>query len=163
MNYTPKDGFPYYFNLTGNIDLKSLFDSSKTIEFLNSIEEEKAKYRYASGKWSIKQVVGHITDHERIKMQRAFLTSRSIPTQLWGYNQEMLVNNSRFDELTFQHLINDYQNVRKASISFIDGLSERQLNIKGMANEHEIILKDFLISIVGHEMHHINILKEKYL
>lgn len=163
MIYTPVDGFPYYFNLVKNMDCKPLFYSLSTITFLSSINEEESTYRYAPNKWSIKQIVGHITDHERIKIFRAFLMSRNESLQLWGYDQNQLVDNSRFEELTLQQLVTDFQNVRNASISFVETLSENQLKIKGMARQHEITLKDFLKSIIGHEMHHINIIKEKYL
>jgi uncharacterized damage-inducible protein DinB len=163
MSYTPSDGFPYYHSLTKDTSCQKLFSSTSTFEFLDSIDREKAKYRYALGKWNIKQLVGHITDHERIKMSRAHLLSRNEPVQLWGYDQNTLVENSRFDELTFKHLVIDFTNVRKASISFIEGLSKNQLKIKGMANEYEITLDDFLKSIIGHEIHHINIIKEKYI
>jgi len=162
MRYVPKDGFPYYYNLVRNMDCVPLFSSSSTFKFLDTIDEKKAAYRYAPDKWSIKQIVGHITDHERIKMFRAFLLSRNEPIELWGYDQNSLVENSRFEEMTFQQLITDFQNVRKASISFVNGLSKGQLNIKGMARQYEITLRDFLKSIVGHEIHHINIIKERY-
>lgn len=163
MSYTPSDGFPYYYDLASHTSCQSLFSSSSTSEFLESIDEEKATYRYAPNKWSIKQVLGHIVDHERIKILRALLLSRNESVQLWGYDQNSLVENSRFDELTFKQLTLDFENVRKASISFLEGLSRSQLHIKGMANEVEITLEDFLKSIIGHEIHHINIIKERYL
>ena len=163
MNYTPKDGFPYYLDLVKNSDCLTLFTSETTAAFLNSISEEKATFRYETGKWSIKQVVGHITDHERIKIFRAFLLSRNNEVELWGYDQNLLVRNSRFEELTFSQLLTDYKNVRQATISFIESLSKSQLNIKGRARQHEITLENFLKSIVGHEMHHINIIQERYL
>lgn len=163
MKYTPEDGFPYYFNLAAHADCKSLFSSLSTFTFLDSIPEEKADHRYTPDKWSIKQVVGHITDHERIMLFRAFSMSRNELVELWGYDQNLLVDNSRFDELTFQELTTDFLNVRKASISFIAGLSDRQLKIKGMARQHEVTLEDFLKSIIGHEMHHIKSIKERYL
>ena len=163
MRYIPKDGFPYYFDLVGNIDLETLFSSLSTFTFLDSIDEKKAAYRYAPDKWSIKQIVGHITDHERIKIFRAFLLSRNESVELWGYDQNSLVENSRFEEMTFQQLKTDLQNVRKASISFVDALSKEQLKIKGMARQYEITLEDFLKSVIGHEIHHINIIKERYL
>jgi uncharacterized damage-inducible protein DinB len=163
MKYLPEDGFPYYFELVKDDDLYTLFSLLSTFTFLSSISEEKAAYRYAPNKWSIKQIVGHITDHERIKMFRAFLMSRNELVQLWGYDQNFLVDNSRFEELTFQQLRTDFLNVRKASISFVETLSERQLNIKGMAKQYEITLESFLKSIIGHEIHHINIIKERYI
>lgn len=163
MKYTPKDGFPYYFDLVKDMDCPSLFSDSSTSTLLNSISEEKAVYSYAPDKWSIKQVVGHITDHERIKMFRAFLLSRNEQLELWGYDQNSLVDNSRFDELSFKQLLTDFVNVRKASIGFIDTLSEKQLRLKGMARQYEITLEDFLKSIIGHERHHIGIIKERYI
>jgi uncharacterized damage-inducible protein DinB len=163
MKYTPEDGFPYYFDLVKNRGCLSLFTSEQAFIFLNSISEEKALYRYEMDKWSIKQIVGHITDHERIKIFRAFLLSRNSEVELWGYDQNLLVNNSRFEELTFSELLTDYKNVRMATISFIESLSKNQLNIKGLARQQKITLEDFLKSITGHEIHHINIIKENYL
>jgi hypothetical protein len=163
MKYTPEAGFPYYFDLVNNKSYQIIFSSTSTIKFLNSINEEKAIYRYAPTKWSIKQIIGHITDHERIMVFRAFLMSRNQLVELWGYDQNSLIDNSRFDELTLKELITDFVNVRKASISFIEGLSERQLRIKGMVRQYEITLEDFLKSIIGHEKHHIKILKERYI
>jgi hypothetical protein len=65
MKYKPEDGFPYYFDLVKDRDCKSLFSLSSTFKFLNSINEEQSEYRYAPEKWSFKQIVGYITDHER--------------------------------------------------------------------------------------------------
>lgn len=162
MKYTPKDGFPYYVNLVGDTDCKSLFESQETFTYLKTIDEEKANYRYAHEKWSIKEVVGHIADHERIKMYRAFLLSRRQSVQLWGYDQDSLVENSRFTELTLGALTEDLRAVRMASQHFVRSLSEEQMGIKGMARDLEITLKEFLMSIIGHEIHHFNILKERY-
>ena len=163
MRYTSEDGFPYYFDFVKIRDVQSLFTSVSTFTFLNSIDEEKAVYRYAPDKWNIKQIVGHLTDHERIKMYRAFLMSRNELVQLWGYDQNFLVENSRFEELPWQKLVTDFENVRKASASFVEALSESQLRIKGWARQYEITLEDFLKSIIGHEMHHINVIKERYI
>jgi len=163
MKYKPEDGFPYYFSLVKDDDLLTLFSSVDTFIFLKSINEEKAAHRYAPDKWSIKEIVGHITDHERIKMFRAFQVSRMEEVQLWGYDQNFLVKNSRFNELAMQQLVDDFYHVRKASKSFVDTLSKRQLNIKGWARQYEITLEDFLKSIIGHEIHHLNTIKVKYL
>lgn len=162
MNYSPDDGFPYYLALTENRSCDELFSSSLTFSLLGGIDETKANYRYAEGKWSIKQVVGHITDHERIMMFRTFLFSRKQPVELWGYPQNSLVGNSRFDQLPLHQLMNDFQQVRNASISFIETLSSAQMALMGKASRHDVSLEDFLKSIIGHEIHHVNILKERY-
>lgn len=163
MYYTPEQGFPYYYELAKEGEVQSMYSSTPTLTLLQTIKEEIANYRYAPDKWSIKQIIGHITDHERIKMFRAFQLSRKEIVQLWGYDQDFLVMNSRFYELSEQILLTDYINVRKASSSFIETLSPEQLKIKGMARKCEITLEEFLKSIIGHEKHHLNIIKEKYL
>lgn len=163
MKYKIEDGFPYYIELLGNLDYKQLFSSQETFALLESINEQQGSYRYAPGKWSIKQIVGHITDHERIMTYRALRFSRRDTTQLPGYEQTMFVENSRFDELSLQHLITDFKSVRAATNSFIDSLSEAQLNLKGFAWKYELTVEEFLKATIGHELHHITILKERYL
>ena len=162
MPYKSSEGFPYYYELVKTKSLPDAFHESATLVALQNLSEQKAAYRYKADKWSIKQVVGHIADHERIKMFRAFQLSRNLQIELWGYDQEWLVKNSQFDKLTLQALLQDFANVRKSSVSFIQSLSRRQLDIKGKARHYEISLEEFLISIVGHEIHHVNILQEKY-
>jgi uncharacterized damage-inducible protein DinB len=163
MKYTVQDGFPYYIELVENANYRQLFNSEENFSLLESLNEEEATYRYAPGKWSVKQIVGHITDHERIMMYRALRFSRKDTTQLPGYDQNLLVDNSRFDELSLQQLLTDFKNVRAATNSFIDSLSPSQLNLKGFAWKYELSVEEFLKATIGHEMHHINIIKEKYL
>ena len=163
MEYKPEDGFPYYYSLANDASLDALFSAPKTFALLNSIDDEKGNYAYAPKKWTIKEVVGHITDHEKIKMFRAFQLSRKEKVELWGYDQNFLVRNARFNALSMEQLITDLSSVRKASISFIDTLSEKQLNSKGMAKSHKITLEEFLKSIIGHERHHVQIIEQKYL
>ncbi len=163
MAYKSADGFPYYRSLVKDEEVHSLFASTATFPFLASIGEEQAKQRYAPDKWSIKQVVGHITDHERIKMFRAFQLSRQMPVELWGYDQEHLVTYARFDDLKLEQLIQDLTNVRQASLSFIKTLSTNQFNLIGQARQYQITLEDFLKSIIGHERHHLQIIREKYM
>src|SRR6478609_2034039 len=130
MQYTVQDGFPYYIELLGDADYRQLFSSQENFALLETISEVNAGYRYAPGKWSIKQIVGHITDHERIMTYRALRFSRKDTTQLPGYDQNLLVDNSRFDELSLHQLLTDFKNVRAAINSFIDSLSPSQLNMK---------------------------------
>jgi uncharacterized damage-inducible protein DinB len=163
MNYTVQDGFPYYIELLGSEDYRLLFSSQDNFALLNAISEEQATYRYAADKWSIKQIVGHITDHERIMTYRALRFSRKDTTQLPGYDQNLFVDNSRFDELSFHQLVTDFKNVRAATNSFIESLSDAQLRLKGAAWKYELTVEEFLKATIGHELHHIEIIKEKYL
>lgn len=163
MQYTVNDGFPYYIELTEGEDYRQLFTSPQTFDLLKTISEEQSAYRYAPGKWSIKQIVGHITDHERIMVYRALRFSRKDPTLLPGYDQNLLVENSRFDDISYEELIKDFENVRASSNSFINMLSAEQLQLKGKAWKYELTVEEFLKAIVGHELHHVKILKERYL
>lgn len=163
MKYTVADGFPYYIELIGNSDYQQLFYDLKSFALLESLSETQASYRYAPGKWSIKQIIGHITDHERIMMYRALRFSRKDSTALPGYDQNVLVENSRFDELSLKQLVTDFKHVRKASNSFIEMLSPEQLTLKGFAWKYELTVEEFLKATIGHELHHMTIIKEKYL
>ncbi|POY35949.1 DinB family protein [Solitalea longa] len=163
MKYTVQDGFPYYIELLGNTSYQQLFSSNENLTLLESLDEEKATHRYAAGKWSIKQIIGHITDHERIMTYRALRFSRNDKTLLPGYDQNLFVENSRFDELSFKQLLTDFKNVRSATNSFIDSLSEEQLSLKGQAWKYELTVEEFLQATAGHEVHHINIIKERYV
>lgn len=163
MKYSVQDGFPYYIELIGSADYKQLFSSPATFVLLEKISEEQANYRYAPDKWSIKQIVGHVTDHERIMTYRALRFSRKDNTQLPGYDQNLFVDNSRFNELSFQQLLTDFKNVRAATNSFIDSLSELQLRLKGFAWKYELTVEEFLKATIGHEIHHIDIMKDRYL
>jgi uncharacterized damage-inducible protein DinB len=163
MKYSVGDGFPYYIELVGDKDYRQLFQSGENICQIKSLTEEQSKHRYAPGKWSIKQIVGHITDHERVMIYRSLRFSRKDKTTLPGYDQDVLVSNSRFDELSLDQLISDLKNVRQASISFIDSLSQKQLSLKGTAWKYELTVEEFLKATIGHELHHIKIIKEKYL
>jgi len=163
MKYSINDGFPYYIELVSDKDYRQLFVSNANLDLLKSLTEEQAAYRYAPGKWSIKQIVGHVTDHERIMTYRALRFSRKDQTLLPGYDQNLLVENSRFDEISFGELIKDFENVRAATNSFIKSLSPDQLQLKGVAWKYELTVEKFLKATIGHELHHVAILKERYL
>jgi uncharacterized damage-inducible protein DinB len=163
VKYTVQDGFPYYIELLGSKDYKFIFSAQDSFALLDTINEEQANYRYAPGKWNIKQIVGHITDHERIMIYRALRFSRKDTTLLPGYDQNLFVDNSNFSELSFRQLLTDFKNVRSATNSFIDSLSELQLRLKGTAWKYELTVEEFLKATIGHEIHHIDIIKERYL
>jgi uncharacterized damage-inducible protein DinB len=163
MKYTINDGFPYYIELLGDKDYHQLFLSKENFNLLKSLKEEQAAYRYAPGKWSIKQIIGHMTDHERIMTYRALRFSRKDKTPLPGYDQNVFVDNSRFDEQPASQLIQDFENVRNASNSFIQSLSKEQLLLTGTAWKYELTVEEFLKATIGHEVHHMEIIKQKYL
>ena len=163
MKYSINDGFPYYIELLGDKDYRPLFFAKEAIALLGPLTEEKASYRYATDKWSIKQIIGHMTDHERIMTYRALRFSRKDKTALPGYDQQLFVDNSRFDEQPVSQLIQDFENVRNATISFMNSLSPEQLVLTGTAWKYELTVEEFLKATIGHELHHIDIIKQKYM
>src|SRR4051812_19198018 len=104
MALTPSSGFPYYISLTDNLDLKTLFESEENYKKLSLLKEEQSQFRYEPEKWSIKQVLGHVTDHERIMSYRALRISRKDLTPLSGYDQDLFVEHGRFDERSWTEL-----------------------------------------------------------
>lgn len=163
MKNSINDGFPYYIELVENLDYTWLFKSDDHIKLLESLTEVQASYRYASGKWSVKQIVGHITDHERIMVYRALRFSRKDKTPLPGYDQDLYVDNGGFDDLPFSIILNDFKNVRHATNSFIATLSPEKFKLTGTAWKYELTIADFLKATIGHEIHHFAVLKQKYL
>jgi uncharacterized damage-inducible protein DinB len=163
MNTTVKDGFPYYIELLGNQNYIDLLFSEENSNFLRNISEEKSNFRFADGKWNIKQIVGHLTDHERIMTYRLLRISRKDETILPGYDQEAFILNSRFENLSYSIILEDFLNVRKSTQSFSRTLSEEQLQLKGKIWKFEMTIEDYFKALMGHELHHNYVLKEKYL
>jgi uncharacterized damage-inducible protein DinB len=163
MALSPSAGFPYYISLVSGLDIGTVFKSEENLLLLSSIDETTSTYRYESGKWSIKQVLGHITDHERIMGYRAMRISRKDQTILPGYDQDLLVENGRFDERSWKELVQDYKNVRQATLSLIESFSKEQLEYKGFVWKYELPVLDILKATIGHEVHHVQVLKEKYI
>jgi uncharacterized damage-inducible protein DinB len=163
MKLTPASGFPYYIQLVGETDYTSLFLSRKNFDLLESISEQQSAFRYAVGKWSVKQIVGHIADHERIMIYRALRFSRKDNTPLPGYDQNPYVDNSRSDDILFTDLVQDFKNVRSSTISFMNMLSDEQLALKGTASDQQLTVEEILKATIGHEVHHMQVLQERYM
>jgi uncharacterized damage-inducible protein DinB len=162
MALTVSAGFPYYIDLLNGSDFLEILKSDDVFKLFEGIDDEKSRHRYAAGKWTIKQIVGHISDHERIMIYRALRFSRKDATILPGYDQNVLVEGGRFDEIDFKDLLNDLRNVRNSTLSFAQMLSEKQLKLKGTASNFEISVEDILKATAGHQVHHLQILKERY-
>ena len=163
MNFTVSDGFPYYIALAGSSSISELFNSDVNFKLLTSLTEKQLTSRYEPGKWSIKEIIGHMTDHERIMSYRTLRFSRKDPTLLPGYDQELFVKNSRFHEIKSSELIDDFKNVRKATISLMNSFSAEQLLLKGKAWKFELTVEEMLKATIGHELHHMSVIREKYL
>jgi hypothetical protein len=158
---------PYYEKyislVPGNDVLTSLRSQGKeTSELLSSVSEQKGDYRYAPDKWSVKEVVGHLSDTERIFNYRALRISRNDPTPLEGFEQDDYVSNGSFGQSSLRDLVENLANVRQATISLFRQLSEEAWSRRGVANNAAVSVRALAYIIAGHELHHRKILKEKY-
>ncbi len=126
------------------------------------IPERKASYRYAKGKWSVKELLGHLIDAERIFSYRALRISRKDKTHLSGFDENLYVKNSNFDKRKLKDLLEEFILVRQANIIMIKSFTEDMLKQRGNANNHPITVRALVYVMYGHTRHHIEILKERY-
>ena len=141
--------------------LKENFD--KTKEFILSIPEEKLTYRYAKDKWSIKEILVHIIDDERIYAYRALCFARNDKTELPGFEQEDYATFSNANNRSIENILNEYESVRNATITLFESFDKTALLREGVANKNKVTVRALGYHLAGHELHHINIIKEKYL
>ena len=134
-----------------------------TIALLRPLTEEQAAYRYAEGKWSIKQVIGHLADTERIFVYRALRIARGDQTPLPGFNENVYVDQGAFDDRPLQSVLAEFEATRAATAAFFQGLPEPAWARMGTANDYPISVRALAFIVAGHELHHRALLQERYL
>ena len=135
----------------------------ETLRLLGGISESQAASRYAPGKWSIKELVGHVIDSERLFACRALRFARNDKAALAGFDQDEYVKNGGFDDRKLADLAEEFSHVRRANMLLFASLGEETRGRRGIANEVEVSVRALLYIIAGHERHHAEILKTRYL
>jgi uncharacterized damage-inducible protein DinB len=130
---------------------------------LGGISEERGGYAYAEGKWSIRQVVGHCIDGERIFSYRALAIARGEQRPLPGMDQDEYMAHSNFDSRTLADLAAEFAHARAANVLMFQGLSEDAWLRRGTASEREVSVRALAHIVVGHVAHHMNVLRARYL
>lgn len=141
--------------------LKSSLDQTKKL--INNLSNEELDFRYAKNKWSIKEVLVHIIDDERIYGYRALSFARNDKTNLPGFEQEDYNINSDTSERTIESILEEYEALRLSTISLFNGLSDKALKRIGVANGNKASARALGYHILGHDLHHIKIIKDLYL
>jgi hypothetical protein len=159
---------PYYapyIQLIPDIDLISALKEAerKIMEVTHGISEQQANHRYEAGKWSIKEVISHLNDAERVFTYRALRFSRNDKTELSGFDENNWVPESNAQFRKLQDILKEHHIVRQSSLSFFENITEEMSHRKGMANGKEISVRALGFIICGHALHHANILSERYL
>jgi len=168
MRPNPGDYDPYFERyiklIEGDDIIKILYEQNKiTRELINSISDYKGNYRYADGKWTIKEVIGHILDSERILAYRALSLARGEKKSLPGFDHEDYVREGNFNSRELLEVSFEFKLLRESNLLQFKNFSEEMLCKKGFADEASVTVLALLYIIGGHEKHHLNVLEEKYL
>ena len=134
-----------------------------TIAFLNRIPAEKSLSRYAPGKWSVREVLGHMIDTERVFAYRALRIGRGDATPLAGFEQDDYIKGAAFDSVGWKSLIEEFEAVRRANILMFSGFTDDAWTRSGTANKSPITVRAIAWIIAGHELHHRKVIEENYL
>lgn len=146
-------------------DLVSMFreQTQEILAFLSRLSEEQGNHRYAPDKWSIKQVVGHLTDTGRIMSYRLLRIARGDTTPLAGFEENAYVRTGDFEVFSLKELLNHYMLVRESTLALLVSLPEEAWTRIGTSNNGALSVRAQACILIGHDLHHMNILKERYL
>jgi hypothetical protein len=164
----PTDYAPYYgtyINQVSEGDVLAVLAGQidDTAALLRAVPQARWTHRYAPGKWSVSEVVGHLADTERIFAYRALRFARNDATPLAGFDENQYVPPANFDTRPLRDLTEELRAVRLASLALFRGLDDAALARRGTANKVEIAVRAFPWIIAGHERHHVKVLRERYL
>ena len=157
----------YYANYISKVpgsDVLSVLESQRLqmLQLFAGRSERDGSFRYAPGKWTVKEVLGHITDTERIFAYRALRIARGDQTPLPGFEQDDYVQSGAFGDRTLAGLAEDFGAVRTASISLLRSFNEGAWSRRGVASQKEVTVRALGFMIAGHQIHHRIILEERY-
>lgn len=164
-NEFPKDKyFSFYIE---QIDFQNVIEAlmmqkELVINLYKNLSNEQQIYQYAPDKWTPQQILGHITDTERIFGYRALCIARGEKQSLPGFDENEYMDASHFNEQSFESLLEQYRLVRESSIALFSSFSEEVASRIGNANGHAVSARALVWMIAGHERHHLNVLKERY-
>lgn len=166
----PKDGdYPEYFkryiSLVSGDDLIGYFQTQKETlgNFISSLPEDKLHYRYAEDKWTVLDVVQHIIDSERIFAYRALTFARADKAELPGFEENDYARIADTSKRTGESIRKEFEAVRNSTIALLESLDETAVNRRGTANGQSISVRAIGYIIAGHELHHVGVIKERYL
>jgi hypothetical protein len=154
-----------YIDLATEDDIVGALDaqSRETATLLGGLTEEQAAHRYEAEKWSIKQVVGHIIDAERVFAYRVLSIARGETKPLPGFDQEPFVINARSDDRSLPDLAEELSAVRRGNVMMMRALADDAWKRMGTASENPVSPRALAYIMLGHERHHLRIIRERYL
>ena len=159
---------PYYYKYIDRVTSNDVIQVLETqlqqmSRFFQNISEEKSLHRYAPEKWSIRQVLNHINDSERVFLFRAFWFARGFPAQLPSFEQNVAADAGEADEISWTRHIEEFVTVRQATLSFFRNLPQAAWLRTGIASDNPFTVRSLAYIIAGHATHHSTIIQEQYL
>ena len=164
----PEEFAPYYstyISKVGEGDVVQTLDA-QVAEYrraLGGLDEARALFRYSPGKWTVKEVVGHVIDSERVFAYRALRFARADETPLPGFDENHFVSNAAFNSRSLDGLLSEFESVRRGNISLFRSFTPEVAARRGTANSLPISVRAIVYITAGHAAHHLGILREKYL
>jgi hypothetical protein len=154
-----------YVNLVAEGDVMETLavQMADSLTMLADLDDAQTLFRYAPEKWSIKETVGHLMDTERVFAYRALRIARGDKTPLPGFDQEALIKAAHFDERPWGELLREWRIVREANLALFHSLDDDAMMRVGTANGENISVRSLPWIMAGHELHHMNIIRERYL
>jgi hypothetical protein len=158
----------YYFRYIdlvpdGNVVQTLVSQRDETVRFLEGISEEQAGYRYAADKWTLRNVVGHLSDTERLFTARAFWFARGFDTALPSFDQNVAIAAGGFDARTWRSLIDEFADTRAAAIAFFAALPQDAWSRRGIASDNPFTVRALAYLSAGHVIHHVRIMRDRYV
>jgi uncharacterized damage-inducible protein DinB len=165
---TPQDYSPYFAGYIGRVPEGDLIEQlrrqrTEMATLLSALPAEKLAYRYAEGKWSVAELLGHIADTERVMSYRLLRVARGDTTPLPGFDQDLFVAGANHAEWSIDRFRTEYEAVRSATLALLQGLPERALAARGIVSGNETTAGALAYIIAGHELHHVDALRRLYL
>jgi len=159
---------PFYKNYVKQLEHPDMLiamriSGFRTLEVVHSIPEKKMDYRYADDKWSVRELLCHVIDAERIFAYRALRFSRNDKTPLSGFEEKDYAPQANASGRSLKKIADEMQHLRTSTLDLFEGFTEEMLLRKGIANNNEMSVMALGFIIAGHETHHRNVLKERYL
>ncbi|HYL61827.1 MAG TPA: DinB family protein [Candidatus Methylomirabilis sp.] len=163
----PSEYAPYYEKyialVPGNDPVKALeTQRARTVQLFAGRSERDGNFRYAPDKWTVKDVLGHLADTERIFTYRAMRIARADRTPIEGFEQDDYVRSGGFNERTLASLVDEFASVRSATVALFRSLNNDAWLRRGVANKNEVSVRALAFITAGHELHHANIIEERY-
>jgi hypothetical protein len=153
-----------YIALVPGTDVTGALEAQRvrTMQLFAGRSEREGNFRYAADKWTVKDVLGHITDSERIFTYRALRIARGDQTPIEGFEQDDYVRGGGFNERPLASLVEEFADVRSASLALFRSLGKDAWPRLGIANKNEVSVRALAFITAGHELHHRQILEERY-